>query len=338
MVRPTTAYILIAFISLLSLIAISFLFYGRDSRKKLIYFLVFGMIFLPLFRSVLLGQPTFLLFLICSAVLYLLLNGSRKFSNNFISGLLTGLLFFKPQFLMLTPIHFVISRRRLAFTAGFVISVAALVIWSALLAGENFLSQYLHFLSFTEIPKYGTSVIYSISAQPILRLLPFIGTRTGLQMVFSVALFAVLFGLFAKKYSKISEASRTDNPKELFSLILFGYMSVIFCGYHVQAQDLMIIILPLFEVLYEGWIVKKSAPTVSDYAIAFFFVNFIPFASSGLLGLENSLVVALAMWAAYANVHDLKMHKLSIEVNSVFKRYGLVFAPVDRDSLPKQTM
>ena len=122
---------------------------------------VWFVFYIPIFISVIYGQLSPII-LVSLAFTF----GSLS-KKPFGAGLLAGLLFIKPQFLILSLIPALVTSKRKLYLSGLLTSLASLILVSSMLYGFNFVPDYAHFLLDSERFTAGTNIKENYNIQTI---------------------------------------------------------------------------------------------------------------------------------------------------------------------------
>lgn len=228
------AYKLFAAFNLFILFLFTF-FSGRifPKIKKFKFWPFLPFIYLPSLKTIMLGQLSIILSLVL-----LFIYKSAKSKKSLLVGLLAGLIFLKPQYLIAIPFFFLLVPDRRRFILGFLLSFSSLALLSISVSGVNSLLAYLPFAIQTEITTFGSRAYHMYTFYSLLRFLPFSLSSFSRFLINGVFYLLALL-LFAKRKRKLG-------PDKSFILaILFSILFSVHCLDH----DLSFLLIPIFILL-----------------------------------------------------------------------------------------
>ena len=204
-------------------------------------YLVF--VFYPTLGSIFVGQISILLILL----LLLIYRYSRK-QNSFTSGILSGLLFLKIQYILFIPFIFVLSKTKKMYLKGLFLSTTIIFLLSILIFGPNFFYNYPSFLIKTENPIFGSRTQDMVTFYATLaRIKPFSINQASFLILINMVFYALSLFLFYRILKRL-------NFGEAF---VFGLVSTLVFSVHAIDYDLSLLIIPIL-ILGEMFYLKRK--------------------------------------------------------------------------------
>ncbi len=249
------AYLLLGFLNMGAV-----LFIGYLSRKLFInirqpiFFSLIPLLYWPVIQNFILGQISLFLSLVFFLV-YLFYKKGRYFS----AGLIIGLLLFKPQYLLITPFLFLLSKGK-SFLMGLIVSALVILAVSFLVSGFTGLAKYPHFIAATENPIYGSRIWHYYTLDSALKMVGF-GDKSAVLNFFLYLTFFVLF-VFRKKFLSFDR------------IFVFITLCAILFSVHSLTHDSAILLLPIFILMNQKkWLpvlVLLLLPFAKEFNLAWF--------------------------------------------------------------------
>ncbi len=228
------------------------------------------------------GQPAgVILFLLTLSYVFL------KKGNYFISGVLIGFLFIKPQFLLIAlllafSIHNIKSRK--SFIFGAALSVLFMCVVNSLLYGWDFLPDYISLLFFTDSSNYGTSIKFNFN---LVSVMSFFTQSNSHAKTASMLLITPIYLYVTKRLNKLNI---NTNISHLFSIAVF-FTPIL--NLHTMNTDLLVYLIPLF--LWSRTCVVKNY--VAAETLIFIMVFLVPWLA--LYSLQWMLTLVLLGFGFY---------------------------------------
>lgn len=196
-------------------------------RVHFIFIFVYALSLSPVFISLVQGQTSMILAIISIVIYYLLFN-----KKDGLAGIATAFLFFKPQYFLIFPFLFILSRKKKRFLAGFSLSVLVVILLSILIQGWQSLLSFPQFLTITEGAEYGSRYWHMVTIVGFLRSL---NLENDFSLIVNLSLYVFSIYLFIKSY----EVAKFNT---YFSIAMI--LAVIFSIHSLQ-HDLVILAIPL---------------------------------------------------------------------------------------------
>lgn len=236
------------------------------------------LLYFPTFATIYKGQLNiFLLFI------FLLLYKTINLKKDFWTGFLGGILFIKPQLLLILPFLFLLSKNKLRLVIGFFSSLCFLLLISVSISGINWIKDYFSFLSTTETANYGSDIKYSYAFYAFsLWLTNSLSLNSYWAILLNLLLYFYTLILFAKKVK-----DKIENKSLLFSGSL---LLTLFFSIHTLSHDLSVLIFPIFLVSNST---LKNRSYIFYKHLMIFLMVIIPFLSINRF--QNLYAVILAM-------------------------------------------
>ncbi len=274
-------YKIFALINLSTLLISAFIFSIKLPRiSKLNLHFLLPLIFLANLDALFYGQISIILLLIFVSIFIAISN-----KNDLQTGILAGLLFFKPQFLLALPFIFMVSTSKAELLKGFICSSVLLLGSSLLISGWNFSLSYLNFITMTEKITYGTNLgsMYSLSS-----LLTFLNQKVVANYVAAYLLSTLMY--FISLYFIGIKLKKTD-IKFKFSFVI---IIMLLLAPHVLTHDLAILTIPLLLMTEEYLKLRKKQIL---YLIAILTMFLLPLTSLWTRGNTVIFNVSLLMFS-----------------------------------------
>lgn len=188
-------------------------------------------IFYPSFATIFSGQTSiFLLFGFMMIYFYL------KKSNDIGTGITTGFLFLKPQYIISLPFIFLLTKNKRDFLRGFVLSSLIIFLLSYLIAG-NYLGDYLRILYDTESIKYGSN------EEAMFTLYSSLTQLTGLSKInlflVNIPFYLLAVWFYYNNYRKLNLG---------VNFLVLVLLTCVFCLHGVN-NDLALLLIPLWILI-----------------------------------------------------------------------------------------
>lgn len=244
-------------------------------NKDLIY-LAF-LLFFPTAISIITGQISIMLFILW---FYLMKYGKKQ--NAIYSGILSGLLLIKPQYLIITPFLFFILKEKKKFIVALASSVLIQIILSLLLVGWEGLQKYPGFIINTESAFYRSDIYSQMSISSFLH---YINSILGFSKMTVYSVNAILYLVFLFIFAAHAQNTPFKNSFSSASLFTLALTP------HAWEFDLVLILLPIIFLL--DLILKKGRKKIGRRLAAAILLSlffswmprfiFYPFATSFIL-------------------------------------------------------
>ncbi len=234
----------------------------------------------PVVAGLTLGQNSFVIFLTAIASFKLILD--KKF---FRAGLLSGLFWIKPQFLLLAPFLYVIAGKKTKYILGLLLTTAAIMLISVKIAGSDTLINYPSFLAITENIKYGSRPYHMFTIYALMKV--FINPElitNNILMLTSLLFYLILAGYVYKNKSGYG-------LWKMFSIGIFT--TVLFSG-HTLVHDLLLLLVPILIILGRKEI-DAAGYTQAIFLYAIPLVFYLGSVYAGTLGLLALLIYNLSL-------------------------------------------
>lgn len=251
-----SSFKIFSLVNLILLVTIYFFLkkmFPKKTGNKIWLYLPF--VFPPVTVVLAKGQITFVLVLILIGIYK-----SIKLKRAFVGGLLSGMLFIKPQYIILAPFMFLLVKEKKRFLFGFLLSTSLLTAWSLYVSGINNLINYPLFVFNTENPAYGSISEDMFTIYPlILHLSSYLKVGRYIPVLINGLLYLLLFVYFVAK----TEGCGVD--KLFVSAILISVVLSV----HALDHDLSILMLPIYILINLG---AKQTKLYSFYAKILFLI------------------------------------------------------------------
>ena len=231
--EPLTAYRVNIFVQLILILTLVLLIYREVKPPKYVLFILLA--FLPLPIQLYLGQIAPVI-----AIIFILILKYIKKPNWLVVGILAGLLFVKPQYLIVLPYLALLAsntRNLRKLLTGFLIVLGTLAALSSLLYGQDFIKNYLTFLINSENSLMGTRLSGNYNLLGLREFLiqnQIINLPHGTILLVTIILY--IFSLYLLRKSKNKNISLT------YSAVLLWTHSL---NFHTIVTDLISLSIPL---------------------------------------------------------------------------------------------
>lgn len=249
--------------------------------------------YIPNLQTILGGQISLIISLL---ILFIYL--SLKNKKNFLTGILTGFMLVKIQYIIIIPFLFFLVKKKRQFLGGLCISLGIILAVSLWVTGFEGLSKYPSFLLATERPEYSTWYWHSFAFYSFIRSLPFFNTlNLPTLLAINMAFYVGFLILFIKKI-------KNKTLEQSFSLAI---IATFLFSVHALRQDLTLLMTPIFIFLNLSTIVKgdQRRTTLIQASVLYLLFFFLALTKS-LLGEFNWSALALiwVLWAGFSfNIH-----------------------------------
>lgn len=255
-----TAYLIF---SIFNFLLLGLLFYSivaifRNVYVRAKYLFLLVVVYLPLIQTLWMGQLSILLTLI-----FLLIYKNIRDKKYLVAGILSSLIVVKAQYFVSVPFLLLLINKKKSFLAGFIPSLALMILTSTIMSSPSWLFNYPKFLLETENPGYGSRFNEMMSFFANVRFL-FPTLPGGLLMFFNATLYLVTILLFK---------ARSGNSTMNILFISTMFFSVVF-SIHFLSFDYTLLLIPfyiLFDVLF-----KTDDRRFSPMSILAFLIYAIP--------------------------------------------------------------
>lgn len=224
-----SAYFVFVIAGFFAVAALNYFLIKQFGLEEVWKHLFLSTVFLPNLLGIYNGQAIFIHYALFILIYFL---SQRK--QHFKTGLATGLLFVKPQFLLITPFVLFMQKNKTRFVLGFLLSLGVLL-GASIFAVPNFLYNYSNLIVSTESSLYGSDP--TIMATLNAFLLKFMDTRQSL-LINALLYLAVLSNYTVK-------AKSMTNDIKMVIAVFFGLLFAI----HAWDHDLVLLLLPYFILL-----------------------------------------------------------------------------------------
>jgi hypothetical protein len=209
----------------------------RNIKKFRLWFLA-PFIFIPNILTVILGQLSIVLFFI-----YLFIYKYIKEGRGILSGVFSGFLLIKPQYIIAVPFFLMLSKEKRRFLTGFLATSFVIMLSSLLLSGFESILKYPSFLILSENEFFAGNSQRMLTIGSTLHYGLFEGVFNFRKVLYlNFALYILIFVIFLARYRKarldLSFAAAT-----IFSLLF---------AVHVLEHDLSILLVPALITLDTG--------------------------------------------------------------------------------------
>lgn len=199
--------------------------------------------FIPVITTLFMGQTSFLL-----AIIFLLIYISLKKQKSKELGILSALLFIKPQYAIAIPFLVLLVKRKKQFLLWFLGTALILFLASLLIAGPKALLDFLPNALSTENPEFGNRAHQMFSLHAAISYFFFNSNLVNIKsFIINFGLYIFSLYLFTKRVTKM-------RLKTAFVLVIF--LTIVF-SVHVLSHDLVILLLPIYIAL-EGIFKNKK--------------------------------------------------------------------------------
>lgn len=201
------------------------------------FWFVLPFIFFPSFVAIYSGQNSTSLILTFILIYYFL----RK-KTYFITGIITGLLFMKFQYLVIFPYLYFLIKNKKRFLIGFLVSSTLVILGSLYIFGLGFFREYLTMLIATENPVYSTRSETMFTLFSSLTQITSLAKHDLFWINFIIYSLSVLY--FYKNYMKFSLE---------INFAVLSFLTLTFCV-HGGNIDIALLIVPLLLLIdvYRG--------------------------------------------------------------------------------------
>lgn len=196
------------------------------------YWFVLPFIFNPSIVAIFSGQISVFLLLI---FMFIFIN--LKKTNSFKTGLLTGFLLIKLQYLVIFPFVYFLIKDKKQFFFGFFISSLFVLIGSIYISGIGFFEEYLRMLILTENPLYGTKNTSMFSLFSSLSQI--ISTTKQNLLLLNLGLYLIVIWIFYTKHRRLSLG---------INFTILTLLTLVFC-IHGGDVDLVLLLLPIWLLI-----------------------------------------------------------------------------------------
>lgn len=276
--------------TIVNLVILFILFYDIRSRFKIKNGTTLGFLILltiPIAKALYIGQLSIFILV----VFYLIYLNYQK--NERTSGLLTGLLFIKPQLLLFAPFIFLLSKNKRKFVWGTLVSFSILLGVSFLISGIDWPINYLRFIKLTETRELGSPILgmYTVYSG-FYYISSFFKLSSFVPVLLNIFGFGSVLYLFSK--SKVQ--------KDL--LFSSAIISTVIFSIHAYAHDLSIFIIPTLILLTHTSKSVFITRKLKLYGWILFILPFIPFGYLENLYAYIFLFIGVKLFLFKSNIID----------------------------------
>jgi hypothetical protein len=220
--------------NLFVLVVLCYRVFPKVKSYAYLSFLIF--LFFPVIETIRVSQLSIFL-----ATIVLLVYAFLKEKKDLYAGLVLGLLFVKPQYLLLLPFAFIMACDKRMFVKGFLITFATVLLLSIVVSDIVFPFDYLAFLSQTDSPDFGNRPWRMFTLMPILYSL---GLQKAMTFLVNGALYLLVLLVYGVRYlSKMKSG-------QLGIFFAVSVVLTVFFSLHVLVHDLVIFVVPIL-ILFE---------------------------------------------------------------------------------------
>jgi len=206
----------------------------KSSAQK-IFLPILSFFYVPNLVSIFMGQSSILILLI-----FLVIYHFVKQKKYFLSGVISGLILIKFQYILVIPFLLFLVDNKKRFLQGFLASVFLIIFLSTAVSGPGFLADYFPFLIKTETTSFGSRPGQMFSLLPLLGMLPLISKLPFLHLLMiNAVLYLGTLLIFMKRVKEVKFA-------DAFAAATF--FTIIF-SIHTPLHDLSIIFVPILILL-----------------------------------------------------------------------------------------
>ena len=232
-----TATMCIFAINIGMFIALNKIFENKVWKKSMNWeFWVVVLLFWPFIATLLAGQYMGLMLIIITAI-YFSLKGNR----HFLTGVLTSLLWMRPQLILMLPFLFTYVRNKKTFSSGFFVSTLFIFLVNVFISDISTLAKYPKFVMSVENTFFEERISRITSVYFLFKdMFP---SLAGINlMIINMVLYLFLFAIFHK---------RTKHLSLEINFIVIILTTVLF-SIHVLSHDQLLLLIPIYLIIPFG--------------------------------------------------------------------------------------
>ena len=192
--------------------------------------LLIPLVYIPVLHTLVQGQISLILTLNLLFIYQFI-----KLKKSFIAGILYSLLLLKPQYLIIFPFLFILTKNKHRFISGALLSFSILLLISGWVSGPAALLNYPAFILSTENPHHRTYANHMGSLNSLLSL-PFLSLSPFSILIFNGLLYLFFLVLFIQRYRLIGF------EQSFAAAVLLSMLFAI----HVLSPDWALLLIPTY--------------------------------------------------------------------------------------------
>ena len=244
------SYYLLAVINIIFLLLFAHVASQTFNKLKITYLIFLAAcVYWPFLTASIYGQFTPLLLLVL-----LVIFKNIKVKHVFLAGVFTGILFLKPQYLLIAPFVFFMIKDRQKYLQGLLVSALFFLVVNLVISGRALL-DYPAFLVATEKISYGSRPYQMFTLYGLFKTSPFVRNISDWGLI-GINFFIYTLTLFL--------FSRKIRPAEINKGFIIATLFTILFSVHALTHDLILLLVPIL-ILWNGILSKKAISSYSNF-------------------------------------------------------------------------